>query len=51
MLFGGSHWIDAAMAGVKNGLGRVGLCHGRDDFVEIKYICLGGVDRMEEGSA
>jgi len=36
----------APFGGVKeSGLGREGSKYGVDDFVEIKYLCMGGVDR------
>lgn len=36
---------EAAFGGVKeSGIGREGSRHGIDDYVEIKYICLGGLD-------
>ncbi len=36
----------APFGGVKeSGLGREGSKYGMDDFLEIKYLCLGGVDR------
>ncbi|MQX34939.1 NADP-dependent succinate-semialdehyde dehydrogenase [Roseospira navarrensis] len=36
----------APFGGVKeSGLGREGSKYGIDDFVEIKYLCMGGVDR------
>ncbi|MEN9704828.1 MAG: succinate-semialdehyde dehydrogenase [Pseudomonadota bacterium] len=36
----------APFGGVKeSGLGREGSKYGIDDYVELKYICLGGVDR------
>jgi succinate-semialdehyde dehydrogenase/glutarate-semialdehyde dehydrogenase len=32
--------------GVKqSGLGREGSHHGRDDYVEIKYLCLGDIQQ------
>lgn len=35
---------EAPFGGVKSsGLGREGSKYGIDDFVEIKYVCLGGV--------
>jgi succinate-semialdehyde dehydrogenase/glutarate-semialdehyde dehydrogenase len=37
---------EAPFGGVKqSGLGREGSMYGLDDFLEIKYICLGGIDR------
>jgi succinate-semialdehyde dehydrogenase/glutarate-semialdehyde dehydrogenase len=37
---------EAPFGGVKqSGLGREGSKYGLDDFLEIKYVCLGGVDR------
>ena len=37
---------EAPFGGVKqSGLGREGSKYGLDDFLEIKYICLGGIDR------
>lgn len=36
---------EAAFGGVKeSGIGREGSRHGIDDYVEIKYVCLGGLD-------
>jgi len=36
----------APFGGVKeSGLGREGSKYGMDDFLEIKYLCMGGVDR------
>jgi succinate-semialdehyde dehydrogenase/glutarate-semialdehyde dehydrogenase len=36
----------APFGGVKeSGLGREGSKYGIDDFVEIKYLCMGGIDR------
>lgn len=36
---------EAPFGGVKmSGLGREGSRHGLDDFLEIKYICMGGID-------
>jgi succinate-semialdehyde dehydrogenase / glutarate-semialdehyde dehydrogenase len=36
----------APFGGVKqSGLGREGSHYGIDEFVEIKYLCLGGLDR------
>ena len=35
----------APFGGVKeSGIGREGSKYGMDDFVEIKYLCLGGID-------
>ncbi|CAN5771941.1 NADP-dependent succinate-semialdehyde dehydrogenase [soil metagenome] len=37
---------EAPFGGVKqSGLGREGSKYGLDDFLEIKYICLGGIDK------
>lgn len=37
---------EAAFGGVKeSGIGREGSCHGIDDFVDIKYVCLGNIVR------
>lgn len=37
---------EAPFGGVKqSGLGREGSKYGLEDFLEIKYICLGGIDR------
>ena len=37
---------EAPFGGVKqSGLGREGSKYGLDDFLEIKYICLGGIDQ------
>ena len=37
---------EAPFGGVKqSGLGREGSKYGLDDFLEVKYICLGGIDR------
>ena len=36
---------EAPFGGVKtSGLGREGSRYGIDDFTEIKYVCLGGVN-------
>ena len=36
----------APFGGVKeSGLGREGSKYGIDDFVEIKYLCMGGIDK------
>ncbi|MCB2001226.1 MAG: aldehyde dehydrogenase family protein, partial [Rhodoferax sp.] len=36
---------EAPFGGVKqSGLGREGSKYGLDEFMEIKYICLGGLD-------
>ncbi|MCW0182149.1 MAG: NADP-dependent succinate-semialdehyde dehydrogenase [Zavarzinia sp.] len=36
----------APFGGVKeSGIGREGSSHGIDDYVEMKYLCLGGIDR------
>jgi succinate-semialdehyde dehydrogenase/glutarate-semialdehyde dehydrogenase len=37
---------EAPFGGVKqSGLGREGSKYGLDDFLEVKYVCLGGIDR------
>ena len=37
---------EAPFGGVKqSGLGREGSQYGLDDFLEIKYVCLGGIDK------
>ena len=37
---------EAPFGGVKqSGLGREGSKYGLDDFLEIKYVCLGGIDK------
>ena len=37
---------EAPFGGIKqSGLGREGSKYGLDDFLEIKYICLGGIDK------
>jgi len=37
---------EAPFGGVKqSGLGREGSKYGLDEFMEIKYICLGGLDQ------
>ena len=37
---------EAPFGGVKqSGLGREGSKYGLDEFLEIKYICLGGLDK------
>jgi succinate-semialdehyde dehydrogenase/glutarate-semialdehyde dehydrogenase len=36
----------APFGGVKqSGLGREGSKYGIDEYVEVKYICMGGVDK------
>jgi succinate-semialdehyde dehydrogenase/glutarate-semialdehyde dehydrogenase len=36
----------APFGGVKqSGLGREGSKYGIEEYVEVKYVCLGGVDR------
>ena len=36
----------APFGGVKqSGLGREGSKYGIDEYVEVKYVCMGGVDR------
>ncbi|MGE5141875.1 MAG: aldehyde dehydrogenase family protein, partial [Acidobacteriota bacterium] len=36
----------APFGGVKeSGLGREGSRYGIDEYVEVKYLCMGGVDR------
>ncbi|MEE8274853.1 MAG: aldehyde dehydrogenase family protein, partial [Alphaproteobacteria bacterium] len=36
----------APFGGVKeSGIGREGAHHGLDEFLEVKYLCMGGVDR------
>ncbi len=40
---------EAPFGGVKmSGLGREGSRYGLDDFLELKYICMGGIDAAEE---
>jgi succinate-semialdehyde dehydrogenase / glutarate-semialdehyde dehydrogenase len=35
---------EAPFGGIKSsGLGREGLRHGMDGFMELKYLCLGGI--------
>ena len=42
---------EAPFGGVKqSGLGREGSKYGIDEFLEIKYLCLAGLDRMTGGS-
>ena len=37
---------EAPFGGVKqSGLGREGSRHGIEDYLEIKYVCLGGIDK------
>jgi succinate-semialdehyde dehydrogenase/glutarate-semialdehyde dehydrogenase len=37
---------EAPFGGVKeSGIGREGSKYGLDDFLEIKYLCMGGIDR------
>jgi succinate-semialdehyde dehydrogenase/glutarate-semialdehyde dehydrogenase len=37
---------EAPFGGVKeSGVGREGSKYGLDDFLEIKYLCMGGIDR------
>ena len=39
---------EAPFGGVKmSGLGREGSHHGLDDFMELKYLCMGGIDPVE----
>ena len=39
---------EAPFGGVKmSGLGREGSRHGLDDFLELKYICMGGIEAAE----
>jgi succinate-semialdehyde dehydrogenase/glutarate-semialdehyde dehydrogenase len=36
---------EAPFGGVKlSGLGREGSRHGLEEFMEMKYVCLGGID-------
>lgn len=40
---------EAPFGGVKmSGLGREGSRHGLDDFMELKYLCMGGIDAADE---
>ncbi|WP_170560717.1 NAD-dependent succinate-semialdehyde dehydrogenase [Ruegeria atlantica] len=40
---------EAPFGGVKmSGLGREGSRHGLEDFMELKYLCMGGIDAAEE---
>jgi succinate-semialdehyde dehydrogenase/glutarate-semialdehyde dehydrogenase len=40
---------EAPFGGVKmSGLGREGSRYGLDDFMELKYICMGGIDAAKE---
>ena len=40
---------EAPFGGVKmSGLGREGSRHGLDDFMELKYLCMGGIDVATE---
>lgn len=40
--------VEAPFGGVKtSGLGREGSRHGLDDFLEVKYICMGGIETVE----
>ena len=37
---------EAPFGGVKqSGLGREGSKYGLDEFLEVKYVCLGGIDK------
>ena len=37
---------EAPFGGVKqSGLGREGSKYGLDEFLEVKYVCFGGIDR------
>ncbi len=39
---------EAPFGGVKSsGLGREGSAHGVDDFLELKYLCMGGLTPAE----
>ncbi len=43
---------EAPFGGVKmSGLGREGSRYGIDDFMELKYICMGGINEDPDGSA
>lgn len=40
---------EAPFGGIKmSGLGREGSRHGLDDFMELKYLCMGGIDAAKE---
>lgn len=40
---------EAPFGGVKmSGLGREGSRHGLDDYLELKYLCMGGIDAANE---
>jgi succinate-semialdehyde dehydrogenase/glutarate-semialdehyde dehydrogenase len=40
---------EAPFGGVKSsGLGREGSKYGLEDFLELKYLCMGGIDAAEE---
>ena len=40
---------EAPFGGVKmSGLGREGSRHGLDDFMELKYLCMGGINAADE---
>ena len=40
---------EAPFGGVKmSGLGREGSRHGLDDFMELKYLCMGGIESADE---
>ena len=39
---------EAPFGGVKmSGLGREGSRHGLDDFMELKYLCMGGIESAD----
>lgn len=39
--------IEAPFGGVKeSGLGREGSKYGLDEFLEVKYLCFGGINKL-----
>lgn len=39
--------VEVFFGGVKMlGFGREGFCYGLEDFMEMKYVCMGGIDEV-----
>ena len=43
--------VTTGLTGEKLGMGRKVSKYGLDDYVEINYVCMGGVDRRDAGAA